>query len=251
MMRTSLLFALIIVTCCTISCTKEDEVIAIKKATNVSNGQAATMIAASLATSSYGLASIKNDITFYAKTLGTTSGKGCGIEDAFAFARQEPSMAANKYNYAVGYKNTVTCHDNLPDGLSSVVINNGSFDMATLSSIHSANSTISLTHLNDANTTNYDLSGVYQTSGTFQTIDATQLAGSSNINISVNNLLVKRSDRAIVSGTASVTLSGTVKSNKNTFEYSGTIVFEGNTAVLDLGGSKYTLDLTTGDAVAL
>jgi hypothetical protein len=226
-------------------CKKEKVV----KATNISNAQAAVMVATALAMNANGFVSIKNDVTLYAKSV-TNAGKGCGVVDSFAVAKQEAATSTINYNYALGYYYVVNCNASVQDNLSSTIIYNGSFDAATLSAINSANTNISLASLSGSATT-YSLNGNYQTSGSFQTLDATQLNGSNTINIDIKNLLVTKSSRAIVSGSANVSVSGTVK-NKNSFSYNGAVVFKNaNTATLTLEGVNYTLDLTTADVTAI
>jgi len=54
-------------------------------------------------------------------------------------------------------------------------------------------------------------------------------------------------DRKIISGTATITITGTGPKG-NSFSYTGTITFNGdNTATLKItGGSSYTINLLTG-----
>lgn len=227
------------------SCKKEKTV----KITNISNSQAATMIGASLSLNAYGLTAIKNDVALYAKNT-TNAGKGCGVIDSFAVARQEASTSTINYNYALGYYYTVNCSNNIQDNLTSTIKYNGSFDAANLSSINSVNTAISLASLSGTDT-KYTLNGNYQTTGTFQTIDATQLSGSNALNMDIKNLTVLKSTRAIVSGSADVNVSGTVK-NKNTFSYTGVITFkDATTALLVLEGINYSINLTTADVTPL
>ncbi|QKJ29659.1 hypothetical protein HQ865_07795 [Mucilaginibacter mali] len=227
------------------SCKKENAV----KTTNITNAQAATMVGAALSVNANGFANIKNDIALYAKNV-TNAGKGCGVIDSFALARQEASTSTINYNYALGYYYMVNCNNNIQDNLSSTVKYNGSFDAANLTSVNSANATFNLASLSGSDAT-YSLNGNYQTTGTFQTVDITQLAGNNSLNIDIVNLVINKSSRAIISGTGNVSVSGTVK-NKNTFSYNGTIVFkDANTAQLTLEGNNYSINLTTADVTAM
>jgi hypothetical protein len=226
-------------------CSKEPVV----KSTNISNAQAAVMVATALSFNSYGLAAIKTDFGLYAHGVAN-AGKGCGVLDTLTIARQEPTTSNINYNYAFAYYYTVNCVNNLQDNLTSAVTYTGSFDAPSLSVLNTANASFNISSL--ATTTgNYTFNGAYQTTGSFQTLDETQLTGNSTINITTGNLLVAKPSRSIVSGTASINLSGTLKSNKNTFSYNGTIVFQGgNTALLTLEGVNYSINLTTADVTA-
>jgi len=238
------LFAVVL--CCLLTACKKETVV---KATNISNAQAAVMAATALASNAYGLASIKNDIVLYSKNLSGT-GKGCGVVDSFAVARQEPVTSNINYNYGLGYYYTVNCNDALQDNLTANIVATGSFDAATLTSVNTSNIGINLSSLAGTATT-YSLTGTYQTAGNFQTIDDTPLAGSNTINIDIQSLVVTKSSRAIVSGNANITITGTVK-NKNAFSYDGTVVFkDATTAILNIDGISYTVNLVTADVAAM
>ncbi|MES2275872.1 MAG: hypothetical protein V4592_07610 [Bacteroidota bacterium] len=240
------LLTIIAVSAIFFGCKKEKVV----KSTNISNAQAAAMVATALSVNANGFASIKNDITLYAKNV-TNAGKGCGVVDSFAVARQESITSTINYNYALGYYYVVNCNNNIQDNLTSSIIYNGSFDAANLTTINSVNSNISLASLSGSGT-NYSLNGNYQTTGTFQTLDATQLAGNNSISMDIKDLLVTKSSRSIISGSANISVAGTVKINKNTFVYNGTLVFkDATTATLTLEGINYTINLTTADVAAL
>jgi hypothetical protein len=244
-MRNALLLFILITTTTFLGC-KKDKVI---KATNVSNLQAATMVATSLASNANGFVSIKDDMTIYAKALAT-AGKGCGVVDSFAVARQDATSSNIGYNYAMGYNYVVNCVSNVQDNLSASMIYNGSFDASDLSEINSATSTFNIAPLSGTGTT-YNFNGTYQTQGSFETLDATQLSGNNTLSVNIKNLVITKSSRAIVNGTADVSVSGTVK-NKNTFSYNGTLVFKGNSlATLTLEGVSYSINLITAEVIAL
>ena len=239
-MRNCLLLSIFITTTVFFGC-KKDKVI---KATNVTNLQAATMVAASLASNANGLVSIKDDITIYARTM-IGAGKGCGVIDSFAVARQESASSTINYNYAMGYSYVVNCINNVQDNLTANMIYNGSFDAANLTEINSATSVFNVSPL--ASGTTYTFNGTYQTQGSFETLDATHLSGNNTLDFNIKNWVITKSSRAIVSGTADETVRSTVK-NKNTFTYSGILVFKGSTDVkLTLDGVSYTLNLITAE----
>lgn len=225
---------------------KKDKVV---RATNISNVQAATMVATLLSSNANGFANIKNDMVIYAKGV-SNAGKGCGVIDSFAVARQDAASSSIDYNYALGYNYMVNCVNNIQNDLTASIIYNGSFDAATLSEVNSATAAFNLASLSGSATT-YLLNGTYQAQGTFQTHDATQLSGSNSINIAIKDLLVTKSNRNIVSGTAILNVAGNIK-NKNTFSYNGTLTFTNtNTAALTLEGVNYSINLTTADLTTL
>ncbi len=246
-MRNLLLFIVAIITSFAIcGCKKEP----VTKTNNITNGQAAIMAAAAISVNAYGLAAIKNDITLYVKSL-SGNGLGCGVLDSSAVAKQEPASDIINYNYALGYYYTVNCAGGIKDSLSANVIYTGSFDAPSLSVVNSVNAAINVADLSDGAIT-YTLTGNYKTSGSFQTLDNSQLAGNNNIIITVNRLLVNKTSRAIISGQADITISGTVKNSKSSFSYNGSIIFNSATAAtLTLDGQNYTINTTTADVTAL
>jgi hypothetical protein len=236
----SILFIIVLFGC------KKEKVV---KTTNITNAQAATMVATSLAVNANGFVNLKNDMVLYANTI-INNGKGCGVIDSFAIARQETVESTINYNYALGYYYTVNCSNSLKDNLTSNIVSNGSFDANNLTAVNKVVSTITLSSLSGTATT-YSLTGNYQLAGTFQTVDETQLSGNNTISIDVATLVVNKSSRNIVRGTANVSVSGTVK-NKNTFTYNGTLVFNSaNTASLTLEGTGYTINLITAEITSI
>ena len=245
MKYTLLLLTVVIVTFCW-GC-KKDKVV---KATNISNQQAATMIATALAQNADGFISIKNDMVVYAKAL-TNAGKGCGVIDSFAVARQEAASSTINYNYALGYSYIVNCdNSSVQDNLSGNVVYHGSFEAVDLSAVNSVTSAINISPLS-AGALNYTLSGNLHSEGTFKTIDATQLSGDNTISFDVQNLVVVKSSRSIIGGTILVNVAGTVK-NKNAFSYTGNLTFKNaTTATLSLEATNYTINLVTAELTAL
>jgi len=245
MKYTLLLLTVVIVTFCW-GC-KKDKVV---KATNISNQQAANMIATALAQNADGFISIKNDMVVYAKAL-TNAGKGCGVIDSFAVARQEAASSTINYNYALGYNYMVNCDNNsVQDNLSGNVVYHGSFDAVDLSVVNSVTSAINISPLSTG-ALNYTLSGNLHSEGTFKTIDATQLSGDNTISFDVQNLVVVKSSRSIIGGTILVNVAGTVK-NKNAFNYTGNLTFKNaTTATLSLEATNYTINLVTAELTAL
>jgi hypothetical protein len=244
-MRNTLLLLAVTLSLIFFGCKKEKVV----KATNINNAQAAYMVSTALSINANGFATIKNDIVIYAKAL-VSAGKGCGVVDSFAVARQETAASTINYNYALGYYYTVNCNNTVADNLTSHIVYNGSFDASNLAEVNKISSDMNLSALSGTGTT-YSLNGNYQSDGTFNTYDETQLSGNNDINIDIKDMVITKANRNIVSGTANVSVSGTVK-NKNSFMYNGTVVFNGaSSATLTLEGVSYSVNLITAEITAL
>jgi hypothetical protein len=93
---------------------------------------------------------------------------------------------------------------------------------------------------------NFIINGEYKRNGSFQSKIDTAKHGTQSIDIVVNALTLLKPARTIVSGTATITVSGNIP-KKGNFSYSGDIVFNNdNTATLTLNGTIYTVNVITG-----
>ena len=94
----------------------------------------------------------------------------------------------------------------------------------------------------DESSANYILNSNYKRNGTQQSKILNKNSFSSNITITSTDITVSKASREIVSGTASVTVSG-ASTGGVAFNYSGTLTFLGNkTATLELGnGNTYNI----------
>jgi len=214
------------------------------KPANLTDAQAVSMIANSLALNSNGLTSIKNDITLYALNVQSN---GCGIIDSFALAKQWTPQSPINYNYALGYNYKVNCNNSVLNNLNSNITYNGSFDASTLSVVNTGASAITVSSLDNTIST-FTLTGTYQSQDAFQLNDGSSLAGNASIVITVQSLIVDKATKSIMNGAADVLLTGTLKTHKKPFSFSANVVFKNDgTAVIILNGVSYGADLTTGE----
>lgn len=211
---------------------------------SITNQQAALMVATALASNANGFMAIKNDAVIYAKTA-PTNGKGCGVPDVFAAARQDAASATIEYNYAMGYQYTINCVGDVKDNLTIKTSFNGSFDATGLSALDAGSCTLTLTDLTNTATNSFTINGTYDDAGSYHTTDDAKLSGDYSINFTVSNYKVLKANNSTTGGSATVNITGSVKS-KNTFAYSGTVTFNATgTAALVLDNAKYNVNLTT------
>jgi hypothetical protein len=94
--------------------------------------------------------------------------------------------------------------------------------------------------------TAYVISGVYKSAGSFASKVDTANHGSSNISIAITNLTLQKPRRAIESGSAAISITGSTPKH-GAFSYTGTVVFNGNgTATVTINGTAYSINLNTG-----
>ncbi len=225
---------------------------------SVTNDQVADIAAGSLAENSLGLATVTDDIAVNAQGLSSTGGltvnsnvatasvqQACGttLTDSVTRALTLDSVTIN---YFLKYSHTLNCNaSGQPDNLLNVLTYHGNFDGPRLTSTNSGSSTFTIAGLTTT-ATNFVINGEYKRAGTFQSKVGDKASGNSNVDIVVTNLKLSKPDRKIVSGNATIAVTGT-STKGGSFSYTGTIVFNGDeTATLTINGTGYSINLTNG-----
>ncbi|MGZ3928503.1 MAG: hypothetical protein ACXVJG_16220, partial [Mucilaginibacter sp.] len=132
-----------------------------------------------------------------------------------------------------------------PDNLANALTYTGSFNGPRLTSSNSGNSTFTIAGLTTA-ASNFVVNGEYKRAGQFQSKVGNKASGSSSVDIVVTNLTLSKPARKILSGTATIAITGTT-SKSGDFSYTGTIVFNGDgSATLTINGTVYNINLATG-----
>src|ERR1700735_3468262 len=107
---------------------------------NVSNAEAADLVAGSLSLNSNGVANVAGDATLNATNMINTHVK-CGTIRADTISRQSTAGATYTYSYNMTYNFAVNCNSSSqPDSLSSSLVYSGSFKGPNLSSTNSGSS---------------------------------------------------------------------------------------------------------------
>jgi len=214
--------------------------------TNVSNQEAADMVAGSISINSNGVTDLALDASLDATNIGHTP-DACGTIKSDSISRQSTAGSAFSYSYKSKYSFTVDCNSsNVPDSLSSTLTYSGSFSGPNLASSNSGSSVFDVNGLLPT-AADFVINGEYKRSGSFNSKIDTSNHGNSNIDIVINSLTLKKPSRSIVSGNAAISVTGDVP-KKGSFNYTGTLVFNGNgTATLTLNGTVYLINLYTGE----
>jgi len=234
------------------------------KKTDTSSGAvtadiATDMAAASLSQNSFGLTSVTDNVGVNAQTLnsintggqvingvGTTAiiPQACGttLADSVSHSGSNSSVT---FSFFIKYLRTLNCNaSSQPDNLVNAITFHGSYDGPRITSTDAGTANFIIAGLT-TNATNYVINGEYIRKGSFTSKVDTKATGTSSVDIKVTNLMLSKPGRAIVSGTATITISGT--SAKGSFSYTGTITFTGgSTANLTVGTTLYYINLLTG-----
>jgi hypothetical protein len=229
--------------------------------TSVTTDQAADIAASSLAENSEGLASVTDDIAVNAQGISSVNTGGLTINSngrATSSVHQECGTTLTdsvtraitidsvSINYFFKYSHTLNCNaSSLPDNLVNTLAYSGSFNGPRLSSSNSGSATVTIAGLTQASA-NFVLNGEYKRSGSFQSKVGNKATGNSNVDIVGTNISLSKPDRKILSGNATISITGTGPRGVS-FSYTGTIVFNGdNTATLTINGDAYTINVITG-----
>ena len=239
------------------SCTKDNSA---SSNSTITTDQAADIAASSLAENSNGFASVTDDVAVNAQGISSVNNgltvnstqatasvhQACGTTVTDSVTRNVTADSVT-INYFFKYAHTLNCNaNNLPDNVIDTLNYTGSFDGPRLSSTNSGSANAKIAGLTTT-ATNFVINGEFKRDGSFQSKVGNKVSGNSHIDIVGTNITLSKPDRKIISGTATITITGTGPKG-NSFSYTGTIVFNGdNTAALTInGGASYTINLLTG-----
>lgn len=170
-----------------------------------------------------------------------TNDLACGEMKDTSIAGQSASGAAITYSYSYNSSRMLTCNNGLPSSFQFNFSGKNSYSSTYIASSDSANGEFTVTGLN-AGASQYVFNASYIRNGDETSTARNHLTFTSTISIQSTDLTIDKSTQQIVSGTATVSISGEA-SNGRSFSYTGTITFLGNKqATLVLGnGNNYTI----------
>lgn len=242
MLKTKL-FALILLT--SFACNDDNE-----ESPAVANDEAAEMIATSVSSSSGGLTLVIDDA---AVTTAENSGgrvAACGYTESIDATRTNPVGSSIVYDYTFHYNYALICDNALPTEMEVNVEYSGYLDAPRMATENSGTGNLSVKTL-DATFTQFTIGGSYNRTGSFESKIRNQNTSTSTITFTLADITLDKTTREITGGTASVVITGTV-TGKGDFSYTGSISFKGNLqAELDVNGTKYSVDLESGEVILL
>lgn len=238
-----------------ISCKKTDS----NTGAAITTDQAADLAAGSLASDSFGLAAVSDNIALGAQTVASVNTGSKSVNSAgTASLHQEcgstqtdsatysGSNGSQSFNYLLKVSRTLNCNtSSQPDNLANNVAYHGTFDGPNLSTTATGSAIFTIAGLTQQ-ATNFVINGEYKRSGSFQSKVGNKTTGQSDVDIVVTDLKLTKPGRKIASGSATIAITGSTSKN-GSFSYTGTLVFNGDgTATLTVNSSTYIVDLVTG-----
>ncbi|HEY4327854.1 MAG TPA: hypothetical protein VGN20_27980 [Mucilaginibacter sp.] len=269
-MKTVKLLPLFVLLLCIIACTKNGN--NPNSVNAVSADDAADMVGSSLASNYNGLATVSDDITntgtsLTASSIASTHGSSfnslnanlntiaaaidkkhlaCGLMITDTVSRHSSSNSALvTYSYNSIYNFTLNCNNSVPSDMTSILDYNGNFSGPVWLLVDTGITNFTVTGLSPQ-ATDFVLNGEYKRQGSFHSKIDTTKHGNRTVDIVVTGLTLLKPARTIVSGTATISVTGyTPKKGKFTFD--GTLVFKSDdTANLTINGTVYSINLVTG-----
>lgn len=245
MKKLPLFFTSAILMLMVISCDKKEDV----NNDSVSTDDATEIVAMSLSESAMGATSFMGasvDASVNSQSNGMLKVKASDTytkDTTFSYTSKSGatisySLNAN-YSYTFGFD-----VDNKISYCTAQFTYNGNFSTPKLTSTHTGTGLFTISNYS---TTTCGLDGTFTRSSETTTIGSVEKQISSQISLVFTNLVLNKTTGRVQSGTATVTVTGTLL-NKGSFSYTGTIVFEGNqSAIITIGSTSYSINLTTGD----
>jgi hypothetical protein len=166
-------------------------------------------------------------------TIYKTSTLSCGVQKDSTLAKSSASGATPSYDYSLNWNYLLDCS---AETLTFNFTGNSTYNGVDMSSNDTSTGGFVLGSLQPS-ATQYDLNASYSRSGSQTSKVARQYTFTSNLKIVAADLKIDKTTQAIVSGTATVSITGASSSGKS-FTFSGTVTF--------LGGGKATLVLNSG-----
>lgn len=221
--------------------------------TAMSNDEAAELIGTTLAASASGFtASVSTSATATDEALASSQGgrtAACGYSDSESFTASNVPGATITYAYAYEYTYALTCGADVPQSMSTTFSFDGTYDAPRSASTQTGSGSLTVTQL-DESTTQYAVNGTYNRNGTFQSKIRNKNTSTSTVALTVESVKVDKSTHEILSGTASVTITGSV-TNKGSFTYTASVTFDGNhISHVTINGTRYLVNLETGSVTA-
>ena len=212
---------------------------------------AAQIVSSSLADNSAGLNAMVSDVVRTSEASISdemeSQSNACGYEIDTVFSATNPSGSASTYSYEFSYEYEIQCRDNgIPELLVVETNYEGTYDGPRMLTENTGNASLSVSGFPISESA-YVVEGSYDRSGIFESRVRNMTQSNSTIVLELSSLTYDKRLEEISSGSASLTLSGTLKSGEP-YSYVGSLSFEGKgIAILTINGETYMIDLQSGE----
>jgi hypothetical protein len=160
----------------------------------------------------------------------------CGEKKDTTISYSSPTDFIPNYSYVLTWNYQLDCNSGIPSQFAFSFSGASKYNGVLMSSSDNSSGSFAISDPGATSST-YTFGSTYERSGKQTSKVGYQKTFSSDLKMSSTNIQISKSTEEIVSGTASITITGTA-SNGNSFSFSGTITF--------LGNKKATLVLNSG-----
>lgn len=157
----------------------------------------------------------------------------CGVEKDSTITKTSVAGATPSYNYSLKWAYVLNCSSS---ALTATLTGTSNYNGLSMSSTDNSSGSFALSGL-QLSSSAYTLNSTYTRNGSQTSKIGRNYSFTSNLTITSSNIMVDKTTLLILSGSATVAISGT-SSGGSSFTYNGTITF--------LGGNKATLVLNSG-----
>jgi hypothetical protein len=178
-------------------------------------------------------AQVSTSVSIYTTASVTMS---CGDKKDTTISYSSPTSVVPYYAYSLGWNYQLNCDGAVPNSFVFGFTGSSSYTGALMQSADNSTGSLTLTGL-QLTSSNYTLNTSYERSGKQTSKVGNQKTFTSDYKMTSTNILISKSSQQIVSGTATVTITG-MSSTGSSFSFGGTITF--------LGNKKATLVLNSG-----
>lgn len=173
-------------------------------------------------------------------SLTNMNALNCGVKKDSTITKTGGS-GDRTYSFSFSWSRLLTCSGTVPSKYEHTFSGNSTYTTPKMSSDDKSSGSFVVTGLEPVNT-EITLNQTYERSGTQQSKVKDMKSFTSKVNIQTTNVKINKITRQVLSGAGVINISGT-SSTGGTFNYTGTIVFNGgNKATINInGGSAHTI----------
>jgi len=228
------------------SCKNDDKT----ELNNVSTEEASEIVASSLSSDNGGTTTQFNDAISFSEQIydGTKGIKGETFDTTITLTNRPGARITFEYvvhyEYGLSYNNTLRQFE--------LIMNydtDGNIKSPRIESSETSNGNISLTGIEPINDY-YKVSGTVSKEGTYTTSIKDKKSLTCSINLTFSDILIKKSDNTIESGTGTITINGK-NTDGESFSFTGTLEYKSDgTIILTINGEEYVIDANSGEIIA-
>lgn len=228
-----------------VACNDDDEN---KNTTKLSSEEQAEMVASSMGESGFaGSAEESAGMADEASASGKLQECGYTNEGDFDL---DGTFGQISFSLAYSYNVALTCDENEdPEEFTATFDYEGSYDGPRFESEHTGNGDLTITSLQEGES--FRLDGTYDRSGSFATKDDGEVSeeGQHNIDIDAEAVMINKTSHKIVSGSADVSVSGSIE-GRGSYSFDADVTFNNDgTATIKVAGDTYRLTFSSNTVV--